>query len=228
MKNNILLGNSEEILPALPDSFVDFVLTGPPYDKAKMAKGYSLDLHLIGEQIKRVLKPNGVCVITLQDAFVKGGKSVTTFRTAVDWSEIMLFWADYVYWRGASKGGYWWDSRPRLEHDYVFVFVNGNKPKTYHKDIVDGSVLDYRFQTVGIKRPKEVSTPFPERLASDMILTYTEPGDLVLDPFAGIGTTCRIAKLQDRNWLGIELIPSIREFALNSVRKAVNGFRISR
>lgn len=46
---------------------------------------------------------------------------------------------------------------------------------------------------------------FPEKLAEDHILSWTNEGDIVLDPMCGSGTTCKIAKLTDRKFIGIEI-----------------------
>jgi len=46
---------------------------------------------------------------------------------------------------------------------------------------------------------------FPEALARDHILSWSNPGDVVLDPFAGSGTTLKMAKQLDRRFVGIEL-----------------------
>lgn len=46
---------------------------------------------------------------------------------------------------------------------------------------------------------------FPEKLAKDHIISWSNEGDLVLDPFAGSGTTLKMAKLLNRNYIGIEI-----------------------
>lgn len=46
---------------------------------------------------------------------------------------------------------------------------------------------------------------FPEQLAEDHILSWSNPGDIVFDPMAGSGTTCKMAMLNDRKYLGIEI-----------------------
>jgi len=46
---------------------------------------------------------------------------------------------------------------------------------------------------------------FPESLVEDHILTWSEPGDIVLDPFNGSGTTTKMAYLNDRNYIGMEI-----------------------
>lgn len=47
--------------------------------------------------------------------------------------------------------------------------------------------------------------PFPEALARDHIISWSNEGDTVLDPFAGSGTTLKMAKLSNRNYIGIEI-----------------------
>ena len=49
--------------------------------------------------------------------------------------------------------------------------------------------------------------PFPEALARDHIATWSNPGDLILDPFMGSGTTAKAAKALNRNFIGIEINP---------------------
>jgi len=46
---------------------------------------------------------------------------------------------------------------------------------------------------------------FPESLAEDHILSWSNEGDVVLDPMCGGGTTCKMAKLNNRNFIGIDI-----------------------
>jgi site-specific DNA-methyltransferase (adenine-specific) len=48
----------------------------------------------------------------------------------------------------------------------------------------------------------------PEKLVERIVLSSSSPGDLVLDPFLGSGTTAFVAQKHDRSWLGIELDPA--------------------
>lgn len=45
----------------------------------------------------------------------------------------------------------------------------------------------------------------PEQLANDMIITWSNPGDMIFDPFAGSGTTLKIAKINNRRSIGTEM-----------------------
>ena len=49
--------------------------------------------------------------------------------------------------------------------------------------------------------------PFPEQLANDHILSWSNEGDIILDPMAGSGTTLKMAKKNNRNYIGIEIDP---------------------
>ena len=46
---------------------------------------------------------------------------------------------------------------------------------------------------------------FPEKLAADHITSWSNPHDLILDPFCGAGTTLKMAKLLDRDYIGIDI-----------------------
>jgi DNA modification methylase len=63
----------------------------------------------------------------------------------------------------------------------------------------------------------------PESLAHDHILTWSNPADLVLDPFAGAGTTCKMAALLGRKFIGFEIEKRYCELAERRVRAAIIG-----
>ena len=54
---------------------------------------------------------------------------------------------------------------------------------------------------------------FPESLAEDHIMTWTNPGDLVVDPFVGAGTTTKMAAINGRQWIGIDMSEEYVEIA---------------
>lgn len=58
---------------------------------------------------------------------------------------------------------------------------------------------------------KNHSAAFPEELPEWFIKLFTKPGDCVLDPFMGSGTSCRVANRMNRNCIGIELKPEYFE-----------------
>ena len=46
---------------------------------------------------------------------------------------------------------------------------------------------------------------FPEQLANDHIISWSDEGDLILDPMCGSGTTCKMAKVNNRRFIGIDI-----------------------
>ena len=77
-----------------------------------------------------------------------------------------------------------------------------DKKLTSNKITKDASnVWEYVVGHEKIKHP----AVFPELLASDHIESWSNEEDLVLDPFVGSGTTCKIAKMLNRNYIGIDI-----------------------
>jgi hypothetical protein len=70
---------------------------------------------------------------------------------------------------------------------------------------------------------KEVSHHgiLPERLLTNLLLTYSKPSDVVLDPFCGSGTTLAVAKHLGRNYLGCEIDDMMYNLALERVKDIV-------
>jgi modification methylase len=62
-------------------------------------------------------------------------------------------------------------------------------------------------------------TQKPEALMHRVLLSSTSPGDIVLDPFAGTGTTASVAKRLHRHFIGIERHPAYAEAAIGRVRR---------
>jgi|UniRef100_A0A6C0INU1 DNA modification methylase len=60
---------------------------------------------------------------------------------------------------------------------------------------------------------------FPEQLAEDHILSWSNEGDIVLDPFCGSGTTCKMAKKNRRNYIGIDISKEYCELADKIIAK---------
>jgi len=134
MINTNIVVNSDNIeyLKTLPDNSIDFVVTSPPYDNLRDYKGFSIDLHGLGEQLFRVLKDGGVCVWVGQDACINGARSGTSFRTAVDFLDIgFRLWETLLYYR---RGVWQHETRFRTDHEYMFVFLKGKKLAYFNKD----------------------------------------------------------------------------------------------
>lgn len=75
-------------------------------------------------------------------------------------------------------------------------------------DRIQGNVWDYNAgggQAATDRVAYDHPAIFPERLAEDHILSWSDPGDLVLDPMCGSGTTCKMAIRHHRRFVGIDI-----------------------
>lgn len=63
--------------------------------------------------------------------------------------------------------------------------------------------------------------PFPCQLARDHIISWSNPNDIVLDPMCGSGTTCKVAKEENRHFIGIDVSPEYCFIARSRVDSSV-------
>lgn len=133
--NTIIQGNSAEVLKSLPENSVDLVVTSPPYDQIRDYNGFTLDLHAIGEQLYRVVKPGGVVAMVIQDSTKNFAKTLTSFRTIVDWCDNVGFkmFETVIYHKNGTEGA-WWTHRFRVDHEYMPIFFKGERPSYFNKE----------------------------------------------------------------------------------------------
>jgi len=118
--------------------------------------------------------------------------------------------------------------KPNIIHEYVLVFrkhieklIDWNLKK-YSNTIIDNSKVRGAYETSSIweihpKSSKQHPAIFPEELAEMVIKYYSMVGDIILDPFSGIGTTCKVAKKLKRGYIGIEINKDYYDFSLKNV-----------
>jgi site-specific DNA-methyltransferase (adenine-specific) len=234
MLNKIHVENCLDTLSRMPDSFVDLVVTSPPYDNLRTYNGYSFDFESIATQLFRVVKDGGVVVWVVGDAVLNGSESGSSFRQALFFMSLgfnlhdtMIYEKNSPSYPARASG-----NRYTQIFEYMFVFSKG-KPKTANlicdkpnkwagfKDFsgkLKNPVPDFsprnniwRFVTSfnGVKHP----APFPEQLAIDHVLSWSVEGDVVYDPFMGSGTTAKACVLTGRAWLGSEISEEYVEIA---------------
>jgi len=63
---------------------------------------------------------------------------------------------------------------------------------------------------------------FPEGLARDHIISWSNPGDLIFDPFTGSGTTGKMALIENRNFIGCEISEDYLKIAESRIHKALS------
>lgn len=106
---------------------------------------------------------------------------------------------------------------------------NGEFADPHHYDMTNDLVLMENVWTYvvggGNSSEDKIKHPavFPEQLALDHILVWSNPGDLVLDPMCGSGTTLKMAKLSGRTYLGIDIAEEYCEIARERVESVEIG-----
>jgi len=126
--------------------------------------------------------------------------------------------------------------------EFINIFVKDGKPLKRDKILKEKYKLsqeEWRDLTQqvwfiypkDIKRKKGHPAPFPEKLVARLIKMFSYGkceecnylGDIILDPFAGIGSTLKVANIMQRRWIGIELS---KEYANISLQE-INSFKES-
>ena len=95
-----------------------------------------------------------------------------------------------------------------LTHNKLPDGVNKKKLGELKKEKTRTNIWSYAVGLGGTTRDKiafQHPAVFPEKLAQDHILSWSNPGDLVLDPMCGSGTTGKMALLNDRRFIGIDI-----------------------
>lgn len=134
-KNKFIQGDCVQIMNKLPDNSIDLILTSPPYDNIRTYNGFSLDLSNLGKESYRILKDGGIAVVIIQDQTKNFGKSLTSFRLAIDWCDNAGFklFECLIYKKFGAEGA-WWNKRFRVDHEYMLVFLKGDRPAYFNKE----------------------------------------------------------------------------------------------
>ena len=85
--------------------------------------------------------------------------------------------------------------------------------KPYNKTKPRNNFWEYAVGVEKFNKGGKHPAIYPEKLAEDHIVSWSNPGDLVLDPMCGSGTTCKMAKKNGRNYIGIDIAEEYCEIA---------------
>jgi adenine-specific DNA-methyltransferase len=121
-----------------------------------------------------------------------------------------------VYWGKDGKS-----TKPRIKK-----FLKGSKkvvPRSVWSYDDAGHTQEARLEMLSLFPDDPFATPKPERLLHRILTAATEPGDLVLDSFAGSGTTAAVAQKMNRRWIAIELGEQARTHIQLRLRRVVDG-----
>ena len=233
--DSIIQGDNCDVLGRLPRESIDLVVTSPPYDDLRAYGGHSWDFYGVAWQLKRVLKVGGVIVWVVADQTKDGSESGTSMRQALHFQTLglnlhdtMLYMTNkpplthnryeqsweyaFVLSKGAPKTFNGLKRNTSTAGGLPGRFMQSADDAKYslaHKLARTGETTllpnAWHYHSGSDAENGDHPAPFPLKLAKDHIASWSNIGDVVLDPFSGSGTTCRAAKDLERHYIGIEI-----------------------
>ena len=192
--DTVAQGDCVALMRQMPTASVDFILTDPPYlVNYRDRSGRSIQNDVNADWLKpamaeayRVLKQNRVAVMFY------GWSRVDAFFEA--WKDAGFQPVGHIVFRKSysSKSRFL-----RYQHEQAFLLAKG-RPPLPKQPLMDVMEMPYSGN-------KLHPTQKPVAVLAQLIRSFTLPGELVLDSFAGSGSTCAAALLTNRKYLGIEL-----------------------
>ena len=247
--NKVIHGECIGVMQGMDDESIDLTVTSPPYDNMRTYKGYDFDFEGIADELFRITKQGGVIVWVVGDATIKGSETGTSFRQALYFKKIGFNLHDTMIWE--KTGRIPTQDRYYNVLEYMFILskgkpkamnfitdhkcVNGGRKQKKDKIINKGKHEkgegyfirnEYGRRSniwkihVGKNKTGHPAI-FPEQLANDHIITWSNEGDVVFDPMCGSGTTLLMAKKNNRNYIGIDIAEEYVEMSKNRLEKLV-------
>jgi adenine-specific DNA-methyltransferase len=232
----IRVGDSVERLAEIESGSIPLVVTSPPYNIGKayerrlpLADYLDWCCSWLSE-VRRVLAPTGSAWINLGFVDVPGAGQAVPLPYLL-WPHLDLYLVQEVVWRYENGVACRRRLSPRNEkilwlthdsHSYYFDLDAIRDPEVRYPrqrrhgrlrcnplGKNPGDVWHIPKVTAGRSEPERTPHPaqMPLALAERIVLASSRPGDLVLDPFSGSGTTLVAAVRHQRKGLGIELNP---------------------
>jgi site-specific DNA-methyltransferase (adenine-specific) len=227
-KKEILLGDCLELMKDIPNGSVDMILCDLPYGTTACKWDSIIDLNLLWNEYKRVIKDDGAIVLTASQPFT----------TKLISSNYEMFKYEWIWEKSKASNFLQASYMPLKAHENILVFAKAKtkynpqktsgKPFNKGKDKRNGVATEvYQaipningFEIVnesGLRNPRTVQyfvtaesegkfhpTQKPQLLFEYLIKTYTNENDLVLDNTAGSGTTALACLNTNRQFILIE------------------------
>lgn len=250
--NTIIAGDCIEAMAGLPANSVDMIFADPPYnlqlkgqlhrpDNSKVDavddhwdqfSSFGVYDHFTREwlkQARRILKPNGSLWVI--------GSYHNIFRVGAALQDEGFWILNDVVWRKSNPMPNFRGKRFTNAHE-TMIWASKSEGAKYTFNYEALKALNEGIQMrsdwvlpicTGHERLKDANgdkahpTQKPESLLHRIMVGTTKPGDVVLDPFFGTGTTGAVAKMLGREYIGIEREAAYREVAEKRI-KAVRKF----
>lgn len=241
--NQILLGDCIAALAKLPAESVDVVFADPPYnlqleqaltrpdhslvdavdddwDKFASFSDYDSFTRAWLSGVRRVMKKNATLWVI--------GSYHNIFRVGATLQDLDFWLLNDIVWRKANPMPNFRGRRFTNAHETMIWASKSadSKSYTFHYDAMKSANEDVQMRSdwfiplcTGDERLKGEDgrkvhpTQKPEALLARVLLSSSNPGDVVLDPFFGTGTTGAVAKKLGRNFIGLERDPAYAKAA---------------
>lgn len=232
--DQILQGNCIEVMRSLPEKSIDLIFADPPYNlqlQHKLHRPNMTQVDAVDDSwdqfdsfeaydeftrswltaCRRVLKPSGSIWVI--------GTYHNIFRVGAIMQDLGFWILNDVVWIKRNPMPNFRGVRFANAHETLIWASSGKGAKyTFHHHAMKGLNEDKQMRSdwwllslaTGSERIKDEngekahSTQKPEALLYRVILSSSNPGDVVLDPFFGSGTTGVVARRLHRRWIGIE------------------------
>lgn len=222
--NELITGDAAAVMSQLPGHSVHLLIADPPYNlgkdygnnqDARDWQAYEAFTRQWLAEAVRLLRPDGSLYVFMGVRFI-----ARLFLMLEE--EFKLHFNGWITWHYTQGMGRKVGFSPRHEdilyftrsQDYTFNLDAVRIPQKYYRqrnNMAGANPGDvWHFSHVHYSSPEREAHPTqkPEALLERMIKASSNPGDLVLDPFVGSGTTCRVAQALGRRYLGIDINPA--------------------
>jgi site-specific DNA-methyltransferase (adenine-specific) len=246
--NKIICGDALDTLKLLPDESVHLAVTSPPYNLDKPYSNHNdimdytdyLDwMGRIWKETKRVLVKGGRLCINMGENKRQNITYPIYSAFIQQCVDLEMLYRGTIIWNkhSAAKHCAWgsWNrcSNPHIvpRHEYIIIFSKGQWKLEGNPNNCDLDSEEFMKYTRSIwafapESRKKIGhpAPFPEELPYRLIKFYSYKGNIVLDMFAGSGTTGLVAKKLERNFI---LIDNSLEYCELAAKRIEQEFQLS-
>lgn len=239
--DQIVAGDCIDVMNSLPEGSVDLIFADPPYnlqlkgqlhrpdnskvdacddewDQFSSFAAYDKFSRAWLKAARRILKPNGAIWVI--------GSYHNIFRVGTALQDAGFWILNDVVWRKSNPMPNFRGKRLTNAHEtMIWAGKSDNSKYTFNyealKELNDGIQMRSDWvlpicngnERLKMKKVKSASDAKPESLLHRILVGSTSPGDVVLDPFFGTGTTGAVAKKLGRHFIGIEREEAYRNVA---------------
>lgn len=239
--DQVIQGDCTEVLCELPAESVDLIFADPPYNLQLRSELWRPNLTKVDavdeawdqfedfaqydafcrrwlEGCRRVLKPDGTLWVI--------GTYHNIFRLGTLLQDAGFWLLNSVVWVKTNPMPNFRGRRLTNSHEILIWCARSPESRyTFHYKTARAANDDLQLRAewhiplctgaerVKLNGQKAHPTQKPEALLQRILLLCTRPGDVVLDPFLGVGTTAVVAKRLGRHYIGIELDPTYCQLA---------------